>query len=87
PIVNVGDKVEAGDILSDGFATDFGELSLGHNLMVAFMPWTGYNFEDSILLSERIVKDDKYTSIHLEEFTCVARDTKLGPEEITADIP
>lgn len=87
PIVNVGDKIEAGDILADGFATDFGELSLGHNLMVAFMPWNGYNFEDSILLSERIVKDDKYTSIHIEEFTCVARDTKLGPEEITADIP
>ena len=87
PIVNIGDKVEAGDILADGFATDFGELSLGHNLMVAFMPWNGYNFEDSILLSERIVKDDKYTSIHIEEYTCVARDTKLGPEEITADIP
>ncbi|MGQ4005034.1 DNA-directed RNA polymerase subunit beta [Francisellaceae bacterium CB300] len=87
PIVNIGDKVEAGDVLADGFATDFGELSLGHNLMVAFMPWNGYNFEDSILLSERIVKDDKYTSIHIEEFTCVARDTKLGPEEITADIP
>ena len=87
PIVNIGDKIEAGDILADGFATDFGELSLGHNLMVAFMPWNGYNFEDSILLSERIVKDDKYTSIHIEEYTCVARDTKLGPEEITADIP
>ena len=87
PIVNVGDTVEKGDILADGFATDFGELALGHNLMVAFMPWNGYNFEDSILLSERIVKDDKYTSIHIEEFTCVARDTKLGPEEITADIP
>ncbi|MCL4119304.1 UNVERIFIED_CONTAM: hypothetical protein GTU68_047701 [Idotea baltica] len=87
PIVNIGDKIEAGDILADGFATDFGELSLGHNLMVAFMPWNGYNFEDSILLSERIVKDDKYTSIHIEEFTCVARDTKLGPEEITSDIP
>lgn len=87
PIVNVGDKIEKGDVLADGFATDFGELSLGHNLMVAFMPWNGYNFEDSILLSERVVKDDKYTSIHIEEFTCVARDTKLGPEEITADIP
>ena len=87
PIVNIGDKVEKGDVLADGFATDFGELSLGHNLMVAFMPWNGYNFEDSILLSERIVKDDKYTSIHIEEFTCIARDTKLGPEEITADVP
>ena len=87
PVVNVGDKIAKGDILADGFATDLGELSLGHNLMVAFMPWNGYNFEDSILLSERIVKDDKYTSIHIEEFTCVARDTKLGPEEVTADIP
>ena len=87
PIVSVGDTIAKGDILADGFATDFGELSLGHNLMVAFMPWNGYNFEDSILLSEKISKDDKYTSIHIEEFTCQARDTKLGPEEITSDIP
>jgi len=87
PIVNVGDRIEKGDILADGFSTDFGELSLGHNLMVAFMPWNGYNFEDSILLSEKVTKDEKYTSIHIDEYTCIARDTKLGSEEITADIP
>ncbi|BCB95723.1 DNA-directed RNA polymerase subunit beta [Dissulfurispira thermophila] len=87
PIVNVGDKVERGDILADGPSTDMGELALGKNVIVAFMPWGGYNFEDAILLSERLVKDDIYTSIHIEEFDVEARDTKLGPEEITRDIP
>src|SRR5204862_2341621 len=87
PLVNVGDRVARGDVLADGPSTDIGELALGKNMLVAFMPWNGYNFEDSILLSERVVQEDKYTSIHLEELTCVARDTKLGPEEITADIP
>ena len=87
PLVNVGDKVEKGDVLADGPSTDIGELALGQNMLVAFMPWNGYNFEDSILLSERVVKEDRYTTIHIEELACVARDTKLGPEEITADIP
>jgi DNA-directed RNA polymerase subunit beta len=87
PIVNVGDKVEKGDFLADGTSTDFGELALGQNILVAFMPWNGYNFEDSIVVSEKIVKDDRFTSIHIEELTCVARDTKLGAEEITSDIP
>jgi len=87
PLVNVGDKVEQGDVLADGPSTDIGELALGQNMLVAFMPWNGYNFEDSILLSERVVKEDRYTTIHIEELACVARDTKLGPEEITADIP
>lgn len=87
PIVNVGDKVEKGSILADGPSTDKGELALGKNVLVAFMPWGGYNFEDAILLSERLVKDDVYTSIHIEEFEVEARDTKLGPEEITRDIP
>lgn len=87
PIVKTGDKVEAGDIIADGPSTDLGELALGKNIIAAFMPWNGYNFEDSILISERIVKDDVYTSIHIEEFECVARDTKLGPEEVTRDIP
>jgi DNA-directed RNA polymerase subunit beta len=87
PLVNVGDKVERGDVLADGPSTDIGELALGQNMLVAFMPWNGYNFEDSILLSERVVKEDRYTTIHIEELACVARDTKLGPEEITADIP
>ncbi|OIP43390.1 MAG: DNA-directed RNA polymerase subunit beta [Deltaproteobacteria bacterium CG2_30_63_29] len=87
PIVDVGDTVKAGDIIADGPSTDCGELSLGKNVVVAFMPWGGYNFEDSILLSERLVRDDVYTSIHIEEFECVARDTKLGREEITRDIP
>ncbi len=87
PLVNVGDKVERGDVLADGPSTDLGELALGQNMLVAFMPWNGYNFEDSILLSERVVKEDRYTTIHIEELTCVARDTKLGPEEISADIP
>ena len=87
PIVRVGDEVRAGDIIADGPSTDLGELALGRNVVVAFMPWNGYNFEDSILISERIVRDDVFTSIHLEEFEIAARDTKLGPEEITRDIP
>jgi len=87
PLVNVGDKVAKGDVLADGPSTDLGELALGQNMLVAFMPWNGYNFEDSILLSERVVQEDRYTTIHIEELSCVARDTKLGPEEITADIP
>ena len=87
PVVKVGDTVKAGDIIADGTSTDLGELALGRNVLVAFMPWHGYNFEDSILMSERIVKDDVYTSVHIEEFECMARDTKLGPEEITRDIP
>jgi len=85
--VKVGDQVKRGDIIADGPSTDLGELALGRNALVAFMPWNGYNFEDSILLSERIVKDDVFTSIHIEEFEVMARDTKLGPEEITRDIP
>ncbi|MBI4274155.1 MAG: DNA-directed RNA polymerase subunit beta, partial [Rhizobiales bacterium] len=87
PLVRVGDAVKKGDIIADGPSTDLGELALGRNVLVAFMPWYGYNFEDSILLSERIVKDDVFTSIHIEEFEVMARDTKLGPEEITRDIP
>ncbi|HZT25382.1 MAG TPA: DNA-directed RNA polymerase subunit beta [Pseudolabrys sp.] len=87
PLVKVGDQVEKGDIIADGPSTDLGELALGRNVLVAFMPWNGYNFEDSILLSERIVKDDVFTSIHIEEIEVMARDTKLGPEEITRDIP
>ena len=87
PLVNLGDKIAAGDVLADGPSTDLGELALGQNMLVAFMPWNGYNFEDSILISERVVQEDRYTSIHIEELTCVARDTKLGPEEISADIP
>ncbi|MBD8525514.1 DNA-directed RNA polymerase subunit beta [Pseudomarimonas arenosa] len=87
PLVKVGDRVERGDVLADGPSTDLGELALGQNMLVAFMPWNGYNFEDSILISERVVQEDRYTTIHIEELTCVARDTKLGPEEITADIP
>src|SRR5512146_3340901 len=87
PLVNVGDVVAKGDVLADGPSTDLGELALGQNMLVAFMPWNGYNFEDSILISERVVQEDRYTTIHIEELTCVARDTKLGPEEITADIP
>ena len=87
PIVVVGDGVKAGDVIADGPSTDMGELALGRNVLVAFMPWGGYNFEDSILISERVVKHDFFTSIHIEEFECVARDTKLGPEEITRDIP
>ena len=87
PVANVGDKVKAGDVLADGPATDAGELALGQNVLIAFMPWSGYNFEDSILISERMIKEDTFTSIHIEEFECVARDTKLGKEDITRDIP
>src|SRR6202795_5067638 len=87
PLVRVGDRIQKGDIVADGPSTDLGDLALGRNVLVAFMPWNGYNFEDSILLSERIVKDDVFTSIHIEEFEAMARDTKLGPEEITRDIP
>ncbi|MEZ0171444.1 DNA-directed RNA polymerase subunit beta [Microvirga sp. TS319] len=87
PLVRAGDVVRKGDIIADGPSTEYGELALGRNVLVAFMPWNGYNFEDSILLSERIVKEDVFTSIHIEEFEVMARDTKLGPEEITRDIP
>ena len=87
PIVGVGERIQVGDVLADGPSTDLGELSLGQNLLVAFMPWNGYNYEDSILISERLVQDDRFTSIHIQELTCIARDTKLGPEEISADIP
>jgi len=87
PIVKVGDKVAKGDILADGSSIDLGELALGQNIKIAFMPWHGYNFEDSILISDKLVKEDKLTSIHIQELTCTARDTKLGPDEITADIP
>ena len=87
PLVKVGDRIEKGDIIADGPSTDLGDLALGRNVLVAFMPWNGYNYEDSILLSERIVRDDVFTSIHIEEFEVMARDTKLGPEEITRDIP
>ena len=83
----MGDVVTKKDIVADGPSTDLGELALGRNVLCAFMPWQGYNFEDSILISERIVKDDVFTSIHIEEFEVMARDTKLGPEEITRDIP
>ena len=87
PIVKVGDHVDRGAIIADGPSTDWGELALGQNVLVAFMPWEGYNFEDSILISEKLVKQDRYTSVHIEEFECVARETKLGKEEITDDIP
>jgi len=87
PCVNKGEPIERGDVLADGPSTDLGELALGQNLRVAFMPWNGYNFEDSILLSERLVQEDRLTTIHIQELSCIARDTKLGPEEITADIP
>jgi DNA-directed RNA polymerase subunit beta len=87
PIVSVGDRVQVGDVLADGPSTDLGELALGQNLLVAFMPWNGYNFEDSILISERLVEEDRFTTIHIQELSCVARDTKLGSEEITSDIP
>ncbi|CAC9505389.1 DNA-directed RNA polymerase beta subunit (EC [uncultured Gammaproteobacteria bacterium] len=87
PLVKTGDKILAGDVLADGPSTDLGELALGQNMKIAFMPWNGYNFEDSILISERVIQEDRYTTIHIEELTSYARDTTLGPEEITADIP
>ena len=87
PLVKPGDTVARGDVLADGPSTDMGELALGQNMLVAFMPWNGYNFEDSILISERVVQEDRYTTIHIEELTCMARDTKLGSEEVTSDIP
>jgi len=87
PIVKAGDTISRGDVLADGPSTDLGELALGQNMRIAFMPWNGYNFEDSILVSERVVQEDRYTTIHIEELTCLARDTKLGSEEVTADIP
>ena len=87
PIVSLGDKISKNDILADGPSIDLGELSLGQNVRIAFMPWHGYNFEDSILISDKLVRDDKFTSIHIQELTCVARDTKLGPEEVSGDIP
>ena len=87
PIVKIGDRLEAGDVIADGLSMDMGELALGRNVLVAFTPWAGYNFEDSMVISERLIKKDVYTSIHIEEFECLARDTKLGREEITADIP
>ena len=87
PIVKQGDTVSRGDVLADGPSVDLGELALGQNMRIAFMPWNGYNFEDSILISERVVQEDRFTTIHIQELTCVARDTKLGSEEITSDIP
>ena len=87
PLVQVGNVIKRGDVLADGPSCDLGELALGQNMRVAFMPWNGYNFEDSILISERVVQEDRFTTIHIQELTCVARDTKLGPEEITSDIP
>ncbi len=87
PTCNVGEPIVAGDVLADGPSTDLGELALGQNMRIAFMPWNGYNFEDSILISERVAQEDRFTSIHIQELSCIARDTKLGPEEISADIP
>jgi len=87
PCINLGEVVKKGDVLADGPATDLGELALGQNMRVAFMPWNGYNFEDSILISERVVQEDRFTTIHIQELSCISRDTKLGPEEITSDIP
>ena len=87
PLVKPGDEIAHGDVLADGPSTDMGELALGQNMLVAFMPWNGYNFEDSILISERVVEEDRYTTVHIEELVCFARDTKLGPEDITSDIP
>jgi DNA-directed RNA polymerase subunit beta len=87
PIVKRGDKLAKGDVIADGASTDLGEIAIGQNMLIAFMPWNGYNFEDSILISERVVADDRYTSIHIEELVVMARDTKLGAEEITRDIP
>ncbi len=86
PLVRIGNKIARGDVIADGASTDVGELALGQNMLVGFMPWNGYNFEDSILISERVVAEDRYTSIHIEELSVVSRDTKLGPEEITRDI-
>jgi len=87
PLVRISDTIGRGDVLADGSSADMGELALGQNMLIAFMPWNGYNFEDSILISERVVQEDRFTTIHIEELTCVSRDTKLGPEEITSDIP
>lgn len=87
PLVKPGERIKRGDVLADGPSTDMGELALGQNVLIAFMPWNGYNFEDSILISERVVEEDRFTTIHIEELTCIARDTKLGAEDITADIP
>ncbi|MFB3105969.1 MAG: DNA-directed RNA polymerase subunit beta, partial [Pseudomonadales bacterium] len=87
PLVKPGDRIEKGDILADGPSCDTGELALGQNMRIAFMPWNGYNYEDSILVSERVVQEDRFTSVHIQELTCTARDTKLGPEEVTCDIP
>lgn len=87
PCVSLGEQIESGDVLADGPSTDLGELALGQNMRVAFMPWNGFNFEDSILISERIVQEDRFTTIHIQELACISRDTKLGPEEITSDIP
>ncbi|MBE3995285.1 hypothetical protein HJ131_23145, partial [Vibrio parahaemolyticus] len=84
PCVMLGEPVMAGDVLADGPSTDLGELALGQNMRVAFMPWNGYNFEDSILVNERVVQEDRLTTIHIQELACISRDTKLGPEEITA---
>jgi len=87
PIVQPGDVIARDDVLADGPSVDLGELALGQNMRMAFMPWNGYNFEDSILISERVAQEDRLTTIHIQELTCVARDTKLGPEEVSADIP
>ena len=87
PVVNKGDILARGDVVADGASTDLGELALGQNMTIAFMPWNGYNYEDSILISEKVVAEDRYTTIHIEELNVVARDTKLGAEEITRDIP
>ena len=86
PLVKVGEKIQRGDVVADGASTDVGELALGQNMLIGFMPWNGYNFEDSILISEKVVAEDRYTSIHIEELQVLARDTKLGAEEITQDI-
>ena len=87
PCCSVGDPIVRGDVLADGPSTDLGDLALGQNMRIAFMPWNGYNFEDSILISERVAQEDRFTTIHIQELSCIARDTKLGSEEITADIP
>ena len=87
PIVDLGERVKKGDVLADGPSTDQGEIALGKNALIGFMTWEGYNYEDAVLLNERLVRDDVYTSIHIEEYESESRDTKLGPEEITRDIP